>query len=383
MRSRTIYDLPTPCLVLEGAVLQKNLDRMDAIAKAGKVDLRLHCKTAKSAEVARRATANHSGAIAVSTLHEAEYFLQKGFTDILVAVGMVPSKLPRVDRLQQAGANITIILDSVEMARALASKAQPLSKPLPVLIEIDAELRRTGVLPLAKELIEIGAIVHAADALQLRGVLAFGGIGYEQTSLQGIADAAERVRKCAVTAAERLRAANLPCDIVSVGATPTRLTAASLEGVTEIRPGVYVFMDHMQQTLGVCEYDDIAVTVLATVIGWKETEQRVYIDAGALALSKDQGMTRPGKPHAAYGLVRRPDSPLPFEDIGVTAVNQEHGYVSRVHGETPFPFDAFTLDSRVRIIPNHVCHTVACYDRYYVIDAEGYVVDEWDRDIGW
>lgn len=383
MSLRTIYDLPTPCLLLDQDALQRNLDRMDTIARAGGVNLRPHCKTAKSVEVARRATANHSGAIAVSTLHEAEYFFENGFTDILLAVGMVPSKLPRVDQLQRAGADITVILDSVEMAHALAHKARELQKPLPALIEIDAELHRTGVPPMSKELTEIGGIIHGADMLRLRGVLAFGGIGYEQTSLDGIAAAAERVRKCAVTAADRLRADGLPCEVVSVGATPTRLTAASLEGITEIRPGVYVFMDHMQQTLGVCDYSDIAVTVLATVIGWNKANERVYIDAGALALSKDQGMERSGKLHAPYGLIRCPDSPLPFEDIGVTAVNQEHGYVSRIHGGTPFPFDAFPLDSRVRVIPNHVCHTVASYDRYYVIDAEGHVVDEWGRDIGW
>lgn len=383
MALRTIYDLPTPCLILEQDVLQKNLDRMDAIARSGQVNLRPHCKTAKSAEVARRATANHSGAIAVSTLHEAEYFLTNGFTDILLAVGMVPSKLPRIDRLQRAGADITVILDSVEMARALALKARDLPKPLPVLIEIDAELHRTGVPPLAEELTGIGAIIHASDTLRLRGVLAFGGIGYNQVSREGIAAAAEQVRKCAVTAADRLRAAGLPCHIVSIGATPTRLAADSLEGITEIRPGVYVFMDLMQQTLGVCGYEDIAVTVLASVIGWNRAEQRVYIDAGALALSKDQGMARPGKLYAPYGLVRSPESPFPFENVGVTAVNQEHGYVSRINDKAPFPFDAFPLDSRVRIIPNHVCHTAACFDRYYVIDAEGLVVDAWDRDIGW
>jgi D-serine deaminase-like pyridoxal phosphate-dependent protein len=380
---RTIDDLPTPCLLLEQDVLQRNLDRMSAIAKSGGVDLRPHCKTAKSAEVARRATANHSGAIAVSTLHEAEYFQRHGFTDILYAVGMVPSRLPRVAELQRHGANITVIVDSEAMAQELSARMATLPKPLPVLIEIDAELHRTGVPADSNELIQIGKILDESASLELAGILAFGGIGYSQDTVAGIADAAERVRVCAVTAAERLRAAGLPCEVVSIGATPTRLAGGSLEGVTEIRPGVYVFMDLMQQTLGVCGFEDIAVTVLATVIGHNRDEQRMYIDAGALALSKDLGLARPGALHADYGLLRIPNGTAPFEDIGVTNVNQEHGFVSRVKAGAPFPFEKFPLDSRVRILPNHVCHTIASYDRYYVIDAEGQVVDEWDRDIGW
>lgn len=380
---RTLADLPTPCLVLEQEKLQRNLDRMTQIAKAGGVDLRPHCKTAKSAEVARRATKGHSGAIAVSTLHEAEYFLQHGFHDVLYAVGVVPSKLPRIATLQKAGAAVTVILDSVEMARDIAGHAEILHKPLPVLIEIDAELHRTGVAPDSAALLEIGRVLHDADGVELRGVLAFGGIGYDQKTVDAVADAAERVRVCAVTAAERLRLNGLPCDVVSIGATPTRLMGRSLEGVTEIRPGVYVFMDLMQQTLGVCDYDDIAVTVLATVIGQNRDAQRVYIDAGALALSKDLGLAQPGDLHADYGLVRHPNQTGPFEDIGVTAVNQEHGFVSRIDAEQPFPFDAFPLDSRVRILPNHVCHTIATYDRYYVVDGQGHVVDEWERDRGW
>lgn len=383
MSSRTINDLPTPCLILELDKLERNLARMSAIAKAGGVDLRPHCKTAKSAEVARRATAGHSGAIAVSTLHEAEYFLVRGFTDILYAVGMVPSRLGRVKELQARGAELTVILDSVEIARAVSKGAGILEKPLPVLVEIDAELHRTGVAPGSETLVEIGEIIHESRTLELKGVLAFGGIGYSQPSKEAIADAAERVRVCAVTAADRLRNAGLPCGVVSIGATPTRLMGQSLEGVTEIRPGVYVFMDLMQETLGVCTYDDIAVTVLSTVIGHNRQQNRVYVDAGALALSKDHGSPRAGILHADYGLIRAKEGSAPFEDIGVTNVNQEHGFVSRTQSDAPFPFEAFPLDSRVRIIPNHVCHTIASHDRYYVVDSEGTVIDEWDRDIGW
>ena len=380
---RTINDLPTPCLILEVEKLERNLSRMSTIAKAGGVDLRPHCKTAKSAEVARRATAGHSGAIAVSTLHEAQYFLERGFTDILYAVGMVPSRLPRAKELQSHGADLTVILDSVEMAQALVQSAAILERPLPVLIEIDAHLHRTGVAPGSDTLVEIGEIIHESRTLELKGVLAFGGIGYTQPSTKAIAEAAELVRVCAVTAADRMRNGGLPCEVVSIGATPTRLMGASLEGITEIRPGVYVFMDLMQQNLGVCTYDDIAVTVLSTVIGHNRQQNRIYVDAGALALSKDHGLGRTDVLHADYGLIRAKDSSAPFQDIGVTNVNQEHGFVSRTQSDAPFPFEELPLDSRVRIMPNHVCHTIAAHDRYYVVDPEGNVIDEWDRDIGW
>lgn len=289
---KTITDLLTPCLILEEAILLRNLDRMSTIAINARVDLRPHCKTAKSSDVARRATEKHSGAITVSTLREAEYFAENGFTDILYAVGIVPSKLERIAALQERNVTITVLLDSVEMAQSIANAGVELPRSLPVLIEIDAELGRTGVQSCSVELLEIGSIINAAASLELAGVLAFGGIGYIQDTVEGIRDAAERVRIHAVRAADRLRAANLPCDIVSIGSTPTRLMGESLEGITEIRPGVYVFMDLMQATLGVCGYDDIAVTVLASVIGHNHEKQRVYIDAGALALSKDHGIAR-------------------------------------------------------------------------------------------
>ena len=183
---RTIHDLPTPCLILEIDKLERNLKRMSTIATQHGVDLRPHCKTAKSIEVARRATKGHSGNIAVSTLHEAEYFARHGFPDIFYAVAVVPSRLPRIKALQDLGVNLTVTLDSEESALRMAKSSCLLNRNLPVIIEIDAELHRTGIAPGSEELLKIGEIIHNSGTLKLAGVMAFGGISYDQDTIQGI-----------------------------------------------------------------------------------------------------------------------------------------------------------------------------------------------------
>src|SRR5713101_5145049 len=226
MSSQTIDDLPTPALILDRAILSRNLKRMsDRLRNAG-VMLRPHLKTAKSIEVGRKAVEGHDGRITVSTLAEARYFAKGGFTDILYGVGVVPSKLPAI-----------------------------------------AELRRHGV--------------------KLAGVMTHAGHSYHQSTPDGIAAVAEQERQAIVGAADKLRAAGIPCPIVSAGSTPTAMHSRDFTGITEMRPGVYVFNDLDQEFIGSCGAGDLALSVLASVIGHYPHRNQVLVDAGALALSKD------------------------------------------------------------------------------------------------
>jgi len=379
----TLNALPTPCLVLDGAALDRNLSRMSARALAGGVDLRPHCKTAKSLEVARRATAQHRGAIAVATLKEAEYFAAGGFRDILYTVSLEPSKLWRIASLQAAGVRVSAVLDSVASVRLAMEAQERLASPLEIFLELDSGTHRTGFVPGDDELVAAARLLHGAPKLSLRGTLAFGGNGYGADTVAGTRAAAEAERRAAVEAAEAIRAAGVPCPDVSVGSTPTRTLGEGLAGVTEIRPGVYVFMDLMQVTLKVCDYADIAVTVLARVIAHNRRENRIYIDAGALALSNDPGIPTDKVPYAPYGLLRDPATARPIPGLGVFKVNQEHGFVQCADAARPFPFEDFPLGSMVRVLPNHVCHTIGSHDRYYVMDEGGAITAEWGRVTGW
>lgn len=383
MYHASLHTLSTPCLLLDQVALNRNLDRMSQRALDAGVDLRPHCKTAKCLEVARRATAKHSGAIAVATMKEAEYFAAGGFRDILYTVNLEPSKLPRIAALQRAGVRMSAVLDSVAAVQLLRGAQDALARPLDIFLELDSGAHRTGFLPGDQAIVEAARLLQDAPKLALRGTLAFGGRGYLADAIADTMAAAEAERAAAVSAAEAIRASGLPCPVVSVGSTPTRTFGERLDGVTEIRPGVYVFMDLMQVKLQVCDYPDIAVTVLARVIAHNRRENRIYIDAGALALSNDPGIRPPAGPYAPYGLLRDPATGGPIPGLGVFNVNQEHGFVTCADPGAPFPFDEFPLGALVRVLPNHVCHTVGSHDRYQVIDATGAITDQWDRVTGW
>ncbi len=339
------------------------------------VQLRPHMKTAKSIDVARLALAGNFGGITVSTLHEAAYFFEHGIEDITYAVGIVPAKLDAVVALNTRGADVKIITDNVDMARAIAAH----DRPHKVLIETDTGDKRGGVLPEAPELLDIGRVLHDAPKVTLQGVLTHAGHSYDCRDPQAIADVAEDERAGAVLAGERLRAAGLPCQVVSVGSTPTASFARDLTGVTEMRPGVYMFYDLFQAGIGVCKLEDIAVSVLASVIGQRRADNTLLIDAGALALSKDRS-TAELPQDCGYGLVCNAESGQPVEGLYVRAVNQEHGFVTAEH---PIAFERFPVGAKVRVLPNHSCITAAAYDAYHVIDGGTDVVHTWPRCNGW
>jgi D-serine deaminase-like pyridoxal phosphate-dependent protein len=346
-------------------------ERMHALG----VELRPHMKTAKSVDVARLALAGNFGGIAVSTLHEAAYFLEHGIGDITYAVGIVPARFDAVAALNTRGADVKIVTDNVDMARAIAVHGRPHK----VLIEIDTGDKRGGILPDAPELLDIGRVLHDAPKVTLQGVLTHAGHSYDCRNPQAIAAIAEDERAGAVLAAERLRAAGLPCPVVSVGSTPTASFAHDLSGVTEMRPGVYVFYDLFQAGIGVCKLEDIAVSVLASVIGQRRADNTLLIDAGALALSKDRS-TAELPQDCGYGLVCEAESRQPVAGLYVRTVNQEHGFVT---AEPPIAFERFPIGSRVRVLPNHSCITAAAYDAYHVVDGDNKVIASWSRCNGW
>jgi len=375
-----LNELDTPALVLNRDRLDANLTRMSVRAKELGVDLRPHLKTAKSAEIARRATAPHSGAITVSTLREAEYFAAQGFTDLLYGVGIAPGKLARVAALQGGAARVALVTDQVSVARAIAERAAGLGDNFAVLIEIDSGDGRAGVAPDSETLLEIGRVLDAAPNVTLRGVVTHAGHSYDCRSVAEIVAVAEEERAGAVRAAERLRAAGLPCPVVSVGSTPTAAHASNLEGVTEMRPGVYMFNDVFQAEIESCGFDDIALSVLTTVTGHHRERGEIVIDAGGLALSKDRS-TAEGPRDIGYGLVCDATGAASLPELKVVRVSQEHGIVAAPGGE--LPFDALPPGTRLRILPNHACMTAAAYDHYEVIAGGDEVVARWDRVNGW
>jgi len=371
--------LSTPTLLLDRQKLQANCARMAERARTAGVKLRPHLKTAKSADVARIATAGQFGGITVSTLAELEYFFAAGFTDMTYAVGIVPPKMDGIERLMNKGARIQILLDSVSAVDALAARPKGFTGTVPVLIEVDCGGQRAGVAPDSGQLIAIAQRIAKESRFALAGVLTHAGHSYHAADLAARRSIALMERDAAVHAAQRLRDAGFSCETISIGSTPTALTDVPLDGVTEIRPGVYVFFDLAQAQLGVCAVEDIAVSVLATVIGHHREAGHLLIDAGALALSKDVSASEFAK-DMGFGLV----CDLQGEAVPgmyVADVHQEHGFV-RCSSDA-LPFERFPIGSRVRVLPNHACMTVAPYSAYHVFQPGYATLQVWNKATGW
>jgi len=372
----TLRDVETPALVVDREKVERNCARLrDRLASMG-VALRPHVKTSKSHEVARIALGGKPGPITVSTLKEAEWFFGHGFTDILYAVGIAPGKLARAAALRRAGCELGVILDSAHAARSLDDFCRAEGVVLPALVEIDTDGHRAGVKPDAAELIEIGNVLRG----NLRGVMTHAGNSYGSRSLEEIRAWAKREREGVVTAATRLRAAGHTCPVVSVGSTPTAIFGDSFVGVTEVRAGVYMFMDLVMAGLGVCRVEDLALSVLATVIGHQAEKGWVITDAGWMALSRDRGTANQAVDQG-YGLVADANGQA-FGDLVVVETNQEHGIIARRGGGAANIAD-FPVGRQLRIFPNHACATGAQHARYEVVNGGADVEARWDRFGGW
>jgi D-serine deaminase-like pyridoxal phosphate-dependent protein len=378
MNPQSIEQLETPALLLDEAQMQRNIDRMRSRLRRLGVAFRPHVKTNKCIEVSRRLMDSPQGPITVSTLLEADYFAGHGVRDILYAVCIAPNKLQHVMALQDRGVRLTLILDSLEAARFLADCARETGRRFEVLVEIDSDGHRSGVQPEAPELLEIARFLQDSG-VTVQGVMTHAGSSYDCQSVAAIAAMADQERAAVVRAAERLRAAGVPCPVVSVGSTPTALFAEQLAGVTEVRAGVFVFFDLVMAGLGVCSTDEIALSVLATVIGHQREKGWTLLDAGWMAMSRDRG-TANQRVDQGYGLVCDLEG-RPLEDFILVGANQEHGIMARRSGSAAGPLPP--VGAQVRILPNHACSTAAQFAQYQVIGPQRTVAATWPRFNGW
>ncbi len=374
-----LADISTPAAVIDIDRMRRNVQRMQSQVNSLGVRFRPHVKTSKCLEVTQAQIEAGAAGITVSTLKEAEQFFAAGISDILYAVGMAPGKLAQAHALIQRGCDLKILTDSVSSATAIAAYGRDHGVIFNVLIEIDTDDHRSGIKPESTELIDVARAL-AQPGSRIAGVMTHAGSSYDLNTPQALQAMAEAERAGCVRVAERLRAAGYACDIVSVGSTPTALSATSEEGVTEIRAGVYVFFDLVMHNVGVCALSDIALSVLTTVIGHQREKGWAIVDAGWMAMSRDRGTQRQSTDFG-YGQVCDADgSPIP--GYLVTGANQEHGIVSRSGTPDPDIAARFPVGTALRILPNHACATGAQFPEYHVVSANGQVAT-WPRFYGW
>jgi len=374
-----IAELDTPSALVDIERMQRNIARMQERMNELGVRFRPHVKTSKSLPVVQAQIAAGAQGITVSTLKEAEQFLVAGINDILYAVCVAPAKLPHVMKLRREGCDLKIITDSVAGAQAIAAFGREHGEVFEVWIEIDVDGHRSGIPPEGDALLAVARALHEGGT-KLGGVMAHAGSSYEYDDPHSLQRIAEQERSGTVRAAQRIRDAGLPCPGVSVGSTPTALSATTLQGVTEVRAGVYVFFDLVMRNVGVCTFDDIAMSVLTSVIGHQEDKGWAIVDAGWMAMSRDRG-TEKQKHDFGYGQVCT-EAGAPIEGYVVSGANQEHGIVSLASGIDTDIASRFPVGTRLRILPNHACATAAQHPEYHAIFKDGHV-ESWPRFYGW
>jgi len=375
-------DIETPVLLLDEDRMQANIRRMQDRMNALGVAFRPHVKTSKCVDVVQQQIDAGASGITVSTLKEAEIFFAAGITDILYAVAIAPSKFDHAMRLAQAGAKLTLLVESVQAAERLSKHGIEHGHLHETLIEIDTDSHRSGLTPDDPVLLGVAHAlrIERGAGASLQGVMTHAGASYALNTPEALQAMAEQERAGCVRAAERLRSAGHACEVVSVGSTPTALSARNLSGVTEVRAGVYVFFDLVMAGVGVCNERDIALSVLCSVIGHQPARHWIITDAGWMAMSRDRG-TQSQALDRGYGLVCDIDgTPLPSLHFG--EANQEHG-VLRWTGAPVDVAEKFPIGTQFRILPNHACATGAQHASYRVLGQARADLPVWDRFSGW
>ena len=369
----------TPFALVDRAKVERNIARLGEHLAGLGVAQRPHVKTTKAIEPTRMIH-DGIGPITVSTLAEADFFADAGYTDILYAVGIAPGKLDRVARLRRRGVDLTILLDTVAQADAVVAFVAEHGESLPALIEIDSDGHRGGVEPEDPQLLEIARVLAQGGA-QVRGVMTHAGGSYFAYTSEALRAAAEQERAAVVRAATRLREGGHPAPVVSVGSTPTAHAATDLTGVTEVRAGVYVLFDLVMAGVGVCTLEDIALSVVATVIGRGPGDASLLTDAGWTATSSDRG-TAVQVVDQHLGVVTT-DAGEVIEDLLMVGASQEHGVLA-VRPGSGRELPDLPVGTRVRILPIHACATASQHDHFEVMAREGEpVTQRWERAGGW
>ena len=352
-----LQDLPTPSLVLDLDVLERNVEGMARRMKDLGVELRPHFKTSKSPYVAELQRRHGAIGFTVSTLAEARCLIEQGYDDLTWAFPVILSRVRELPPLLER-ATLRLVVDSPAAITALERELSGTREPVHVWLKVDCGYHRAGVDPAGDAALNLARRLRDSKYLAPDGILCHSGHAYHQRTRDGLRAIAEEERSVMAGLAARLADAGVDCPGVSVGSTPAMSVVENLDGVTEARPGNYVFYDHTQVLLGACAVRDVAVSVLASVVSSQPGARHSVIDAGALSLSKDPG---PDWGPPTFGEVYSDYAAGELSaDVRVASLSQEHGILSA----------ALPVGERVRILPNHSCLVVPHFDEYVLVRGD-------------
>jgi D-serine deaminase-like pyridoxal phosphate-dependent protein len=340
----SVDELDTPCLLVDLDRLDANIAGWQAAVSAGGAALRPHIKTHKIPAIAHMQLSAGARGITAAKLAEAEVFAANGCDDIFIAYPIAgPIKWRRAAELARS-CTLTIGVDNMIGARGLSAAAVAAATTIRVRAEVEQGLNRSGIAP--EKLISFCAELSQLPGIELDGIFTYRSIFFPGADKMTHEQAARNEGEVMVAFAEQLRAAGIPINSISVGSTPTAIAAAAVPGITEVRPGTYVFGDYMMAESGSMSYDAVALSVLCTVVS-RPAADLATIDGGSKTFSGDIWP-------AAFGLrgyARALDGAAFVERM-----SEEHGVVRLSSGFSP------QIGDRIAFHPIHVCTVVNLSD---------------------
>ena len=364
MNTNIFERIETPAVLLDAEKLLINIRNMQDLANQYGLNLCPHIKTHKSLKIANLQIGNGATGVTASKVDEALVFVKAEIRSVTVAHPVLtPSKLDRLfASAREYGTDLRLITDSQETMDAVAQKAREHQLKVGIFVKIDVGLHRCGLQEGDERILSIAKAIHTDAWLRFCGLLSHAGHGYGASDKEGVTRVAEEERLLMRRIKETIEQTDVPVPEISVGSTPTVLATERFDGITEIRPGNYVFLDQNPIHLGVARAEAVAFSVLATVIS--KNSDYLIIDAGSKTLASDQG---------AHGSTLRIGFGVGYTEenynekeapFNITKLSEEHGFILRNDRDLP-------LGAKIRIIPNHSCPVANLAGEYLVITESG------------
>ena len=369
MNAAALNEIETPAVVVDRERLLANLARVRDLATVHGVRLRPHVKTHKCLEIARLQLAQGAIGVTASKVDEALVFIENGVQSVTVAYPLVDAR--KVRRLltvaARHGTDLRVTIDSRLGVEILSQSANELGASVGVFLEVDVGLHRCGIDEHAPQLLKLAQLIRSSGALRFRGLLSHAGQAYaarDRAAVQAVA-----ADECAILQRVRRTLENAGIEVaeVSVGSTPTVLASSHYDGITEIRPGNYVFMDRTPVRLGLAPLEQVALTVLTTVVS--RNDEYLITDAGSKVLSSDLG-AHGSAGAGGFGLAFPiDDARMESSGLNVAKLSEEHGFVQRGTADV-------AIGGKLRIVPNHACPVVNLADELVVV-SDNQLIDRW------
>ena len=354
-----VSEIDTPALLVDLDILERNVCRVADYTRSHDLRLRPHTKTHKSTKIGRMQLASGAAGLTVAKVGEAEVMLGAEPPDLLIAYPVIGhAKLERLMEVARK-TRLTVALDSISAVHQLSDAARAAQVTVGVLAEVDAGLGRVGVDP-GEELLQLAQAVERSPHLRFEGVTFYPG-HIKDTDEEGM-EALAQVGRLVQSILDDFHRAGIEVKIVSGGSTPTLFHSHEVPGLTEIRPGTYVYNDLNTIRSGGCTFADCAASILVTVVSTARPGQ-IIIDGGSKTFSSDRLVN---SPEVTFGLL------VEVPEASFHRMNEEHGYVdiTRTGRE-------FAIGERLHVIPNHICVAVNLHEKVYGV-RNGEVEEIWN-----